>query len=89
MLVTIIYFNDKWIHVDIFINIDLEKINFKKKKLISNLYIFFKNHMEIDSVSKSCRNKTKIKKKRSGKKLSTMIFDKTYLFCIVLKKKGL
>lgn len=67
MLVTIIYFNDKWIHVDIFINIDLEKINFKKKKLISNLYIFFKNHMEIDSVSKSCRNKTKIKKKRSGK----------------------
>lgn len=45
--------------------------------------------MEIDSVSKSCRNKTKIKKKRSGKKLSTMIFDKTYLFCIVLKKKGL
>lgn len=45
--------------------------------------------MEIDSVSKSCRNKTKIKKKRSGKKLCTMIFDKTYLFCIVLKKKGL
>lgn len=45
--------------------------------------------MEIDRVSKSCRNKTKIKKKRSGKKLSTMIFDKTYLFCIVLKKKGL
>lgn len=87
MLVTIIYFNDKWIHVDIFINIDLEKI--KKKKLISNLYIFKKNHMEIDSVSKSCRNKTKIKKKRSGKKLCTMIFDKTYLFCIVLKKKGL
>lgn len=74
--------NDKWIHVDIFINIDLEKINFKKKKLISN-------HMEIDSVSKSCRNKTKIKKKRSGKKFCTMIFDKTYLFCIVLKKKGL
>lgn len=64
MLVTIIYFNDKWIHVDIFIKIDLEKI--KKKKLISNLYIFLKNHMEIDSVSKSCRNKTKIKKKRSG-----------------------
>lgn len=25
--------------------------------------------MEIDSVSKSCRNKTKIKKKRSGKKI--------------------
>lgn len=45
--------------------------------------------MEIDSVSKSCRNKTKIKKKRSGKKLCTMIFDKTYLFCIVLKRKGL
>lgn len=45
--------------------------------------------MEIDSVSKSCRNKTKIKKNRSGKKLCTMIFDKTYLFCIVLKKKGL
>lgn len=45
--------------------------------------------MEIDSVSKSCRNKTKIKKKRSGKKLCTLIFDKTYLFCIVLKKKGL
>lgn len=45
--------------------------------------------MEIDSVSKSCRNKTKIKKKRSGKKFCTMIFDKTYLLCIVLKKKGL
>lgn len=39
--------------------------------------------MEIDSVSKSCRNKTKIKKKRSGKKLCTMIFDKT-----CFKEKG-
>lgn len=84
----IIYFNDKWIYVDIFINIDLEKINFKKKKLISNLYIFLKNYMEIDSVLKFCRNKIKIKKKRSGKKLCIMIFYKIYLFCIVLKKKG-
>lgn len=44
--------------------------------------------MEIDSVLKFCRNKIKIKKKRSGKKLCIMIFDKIYLFCIVLKKKG-
>lgn len=44
--------------------------------------------MEIDSVLKFCRNKIKIKKKRSGKKLCIMIFYKIYLFCIVLKKKG-
>lgn len=33
--------------------------------------------------------KQKLRKREAEKKLCTMIFDKTYLFCIVLKKKGL
>lgn len=89
MLVTIIYFNDKWIHVDIFINIDLEKINFKKKKLISNLYILKKIIWKSIVFQNLAEIKQKLRKREAEKKLCTMIFDKTYLFCIVLKKKGL